>query len=79
MTTYKVVERPGEGLAILVSIYGRQLWAKGKMRVHKSTKCAICEQCVGKFAYRPITNLSNRMNRICIPCIEKSTMNGDNL
>ncbi|KKM06115.1 hypothetical protein LCGC14_1747350 [marine sediment metagenome] len=52
--------------------YGEQLWAVSNLTKKKIGKgCAICSSELGKKAYRPTTNKSNRMDRICIPCIEK--------
>lgn len=46
--------------------YGVQLWTLGRMTKKKVGKpCYLCENKIEKMAYRPITNLSNRMQRIC--------------
>lgn len=43
--------------------FGRQVWEKRKAR--KPHKCVICGGDVGGEGYRPVTNLGNRMDRIC--------------
>jgi len=64
---YTILEFPGEGLMLTSSEYGRQIWAVSKLtRKHNGDKCTVCGQPVGEYAYRPITNLSNRMMRICL-------------
>jgi len=64
---YIIKEVPIEGWLIIDSVhYGRQIWTLSKMtKKHKSDACAICQEIVGDKAYRPITNQSNRMKRIC--------------
>lgn len=46
--------------------YGIQLWSLGRLTKNKQGKaCYLCELPLRGVAYRPITNLSNRMKRIC--------------
>jgi len=48
--------------------YGTQIWTEIKPR--KPHKCTICRADIAmQPCYRPITNRSNRMERICIPCM----------
>ena len=64
---YRIVEHLGELLGIWSRAYGKQLWAEARMtRVHRGDECAICGDSVGGRAYRPSSNLSNRMQRICM-------------
>ena len=52
--------------------YGRQLWAAAKLtKKHKNDKCAVCNGPVGDIAFRPITNASNRMHRICLKHLDE--------
>ncbi len=62
---YTILEVPGPGLMLTRSRFGRQLWALAKLRQHKTSKCAMCDGPLGAEAYRPMTNLGNRMERIC--------------
>jgi hypothetical protein len=53
-------------MCVLNDKYGKQLWAVSKLTCkHKNDKCAVCGEPVGDIAFRPITNASNRMHRIC--------------
>jgi len=64
---YSIIGYPGAGMMLTDHPkYGRQLWVSVKLRVHKNDKCAICDQELGKEAYRPMTNLGNRYARICM-------------
>lgn len=46
--------------------YGTQLWTLGRLtRKKQLKKCYLCGETLGIKAYIPITNLSNRMKRIC--------------
>ncbi len=52
--------------------YGNQMWGVCNLTKKKiGKKCASCKSSLVKKAYRPITNKSNRMDRICIQCIEE--------
>jgi len=64
----KILGFPSEGLMLTYHFkYGQQLWCKSKMTSrHSKNKCLICGDMVGNKAYRPITNKSNRMKRICL-------------
>ena len=70
---YKLIQILSPELVALSSNkYGTQLWGVANLtKKHKDDNCAICNLKVGSKAYRPTTNKSNRMERICIPCIEK--------
>ena len=67
MSDYKIID---EASGIIVTQhwqFGTQVWTLSKMtRKYQNDECAICNIVIGKKAYRPITNLSNRMKRICI-------------
>ena len=73
ITEYKLMDILASELVGLYSEkYGKQLWGVVNLtKKHKDDDCAICELKVGSKAYRPTTNKSNRMDRICIPCIER--------
>lgn len=52
--------------------YGRQLWGLAKLtKKHKGDLCAMCGLSVGTVAFRPSTNKSNRMKRICVRHLTK--------
>ena len=74
MNEYRLNEKPGEGIARIHSIYwGIQLWCLTNTNVRKDHICAFCNRIIKKGkekAYRPITNLGNRMDRICETCLE---------
>lgn len=53
--------------------YHRQIWAGARMTIrHKNDTCILCGKVVGKRALRPITNLSNRMYRICLAHLDEA-------
>lgn len=66
---YKLVRVLSEGLVGLSSEYGWQLWVICKVR--KQHECVGCRKSfsAGSKMYRPLTNLSNRMRRLCGFCI----------
>ena len=72
MIEYKLIQVLSPEIVGLYSDeYGKQLWAVANLtKKHKDDRCPICDLKVGDRAYRPTTNKSNRMKRICIPCIE---------
>jgi len=57
-----------ELIGIIDEKYGKQLWVLIKLR--KPHKCQNCEDNlkIGDYAWRPLTNLSNRMERLCLQC-----------
>lgn len=64
---YEVQGIPSPGVLLISSSeWGVQIWNRARMRTHKTSPCAICGVEVGVEAYRPVTNLSNRMHRICL-------------
>lgn len=67
---YSIAEIPGEGLAVLRSQFGTQIFTRIKLRKLKISLCARCAKQLSTHAYRPITNSDNRMHRICVRCIE---------
>jgi hypothetical protein len=53
----------GKGIVLIASEFGEQMWTECKVKKHK--KCLVTGMdLAGKFAYRPITNSGNRMERI---------------
>lgn len=71
-TVYSYVKRFSPTMVGLSSArYGRQIWLAGKLR--KPAKCYISgtELVSGTVAYRPQTNLSNRMERISVEAINE--------
>jgi hypothetical protein len=63
---YTVIDFPDSGLMLTDSPgRGRQIWSLCKLKSRKDAPCAICGASVGDEAYRPVTNLDNRMDRIC--------------
>jgi len=69
---YRIVFHTSKELIRICSIeYGAQLWALTNQVTRKNHKCGICGKRIhrGKDkAYRPLTNLGNRMDRICLNC-----------
>lgn len=63
---------PSEGLAVLWTLAGQQLWTLVKTR--KPRKCSVCrgEIAIGTGAFRPLTNGNNRYHRIHPGCIPRS-------
>lgn len=72
-TKYKLIKILSPEIVALDSLeYGTQVWAVSNLtKRHKDDNCGICTSKVGDKAYRPATNKSNRMIRICISCIEE--------
>ncbi len=73
MEKYNVKEILSEEIVVLESEnYGVQIWSLSNLtKKHKGSSCHICGKIVGDKAYRPATNLGNRMERICINCIKE--------
>ena len=74
---YKVLKRPGAGLARILGMrYGLQLWSIQKSR--KAAPCRICDDTIeaGGWSYRPLTNGNNRMDRICVKCVDTVSITG---
>jgi hypothetical protein len=67
---YRFAKRLSAALVGLSSQYGVQLWSAITLR--KSKACFVCEIVMprGAPAYRPITNGDNRMDRLCVRCVE---------
>lgn len=58
-----------ELIALNMVRYSKQFWCKCKIREIKT--CKYCKiELKGKSAFRPVTNLGNRMMRICEACME---------
>ncbi len=73
MKKFSILNVMSESLVHLNTIEGNQVWSKSNMTKKKIGKlCWECKEPIGKEAYRPITNKSNRMERICLNCIEKA-------
>jgi hypothetical protein len=71
--TYLIHTRPNKDLAVLYSAaFGTQGWVRVEVtkRIRLTRRCSSCGKRLGKKAFRPLTNKSNRMDRICEPCIE---------
>ena len=69
---YKLTGALNEGVVRLESHqYGTQLWTRGRAR--KDCRCAGCSKNIAKKSDRfaPITNGYNRMERLCIRCVER--------
>lgn len=65
---YKIIKIPGDGLMLISHPkYGEQIWALARLTTkHKNDPCAMCGQSIGVGkAFRPVTNLANRYERIC--------------
>lgn len=69
-TKYIIKKHLAEGLIKIYSVrYGNQLWVLSDQKVRKNHECSICEAQILKGkdrTYRPLSNLENRMDRICI-------------
>lgn len=69
---YRFGKRLSDGLVGLSHVlYGEQLWSLGKIR--KSLR--ECKDCgeplpIGAVAFRPLTNVGNRMERLCVGCVD---------
>lgn len=75
---YKLTLRRSEGLVVTEHPdYGRNLWARA--RVRKSSRCVLCDATtvVKATAYSPITHGLNRMHRICQACVDRYDAQGD--
>ncbi len=68
---YRFKERWSDGIVILFSRYGEQMWTLVKVR--KEHKCAYSNIPIskGSFAWKPVTHGYNRMERICVNAIKK--------
>lgn len=52
--------------------YGQQIWSLARLTKRRlGDACAACNRPVGPKAYRPLTNLGNRMMRICLECAQE--------
>lgn len=63
--------RAEAGMATIKSdAYSNQPWLRGSLR--KPAECKRCRSSLAKgaSAYRPIDNGMNRMDRLCVPCVE---------
>lgn len=67
LNDYHIIAHLAPGLIVTSHWrYGNQLWSLSKMtKKHLGDECVICGQPVGAKAFRPVTNLSNRMMRMC--------------
>lgn len=69
-----VIARADQVLFTRHAVFARQVWMLGRMTKRKrGTPCAQCGGAIGAKAYIPITNLGNRMVRICEQCGEGRT------
>ncbi len=70
---YKVLEHVSEGVKLIQTEFGRQLWVKTNRNLRTPKNCHNCERpLIGMVAYRPVTNASNRMERLCLQCVGDS-------
>ena len=68
--TQAIKEKLDDGsFGVQSSVYGRQLWIFVKVR--QNHRCHICQKLYGPKSpmFRPLTNTSNRMERICDGCM----------
>jgi len=74
---YEIVKYLSAGLIRIFSLtYGAQFWALTNQMVRKNHNCSICGKTIYKgkdWAFRPVTNLGNRMERICLKCGTENT------
>lgn len=70
MNNYRLIARRAEGLVSLNGPCGPQLWGTRKLR--KVRGCASCSERikVGERAFAPFTNALNRMERLCVTCVD---------
>jgi len=72
---YTIVRREKGLLFVRHPKYGQQVWTlstKALTFKYRERGCALCRRRLGfKRAYHPITNMGNRMHRICEGCGEK--------
>lgn len=71
--TYKITVQAA-GLITTVDNSGKlpvQLWSKVRLRRHQTSRCSNCNSVLADWGYRPVTNLRNRMERICLTCAER--------
>jgi RNase P subunit RPR2 len=75
-----VEDRPGDGIArIWVTRKTRELRLFMIARIRKAAYCAKCRRLIGSGtdAYRQMTNGADRMDRLCVACVESvSTLSG---
>lgn len=76
MRHYDWIQTFSDGIEILTGFpHGTQMWAECTIR--KDKQCVLCGCDLKKEkAYRPITNRGNRMERICLECIQKMIERG---
>lgn len=77
MSSYMFVHRLGKMPVLEHFAYGVQIWTQIKTR--KVHRCAICRQQhqAGAEMFRPITNGTNRWERICPGCMHRLTGDSD--
>jgi hypothetical protein len=69
---YRFGKRLNDGLVGLTHpTYGEQLWVAGAVR-KRGKECQDCKKMIpaGAMAYRPLTNGYNRMERLCVECVD---------
>ena len=77
MSAYVKVGRLDDDMPVLEHLaFGVQIWVKVKTR--KEHRCAICGpiHAVGTTMFRPITNGTNRWERICLSCMSEVVERG---
>jgi len=72
---YKILEYPSDELMLIDHPrWGKQLWMLANLtKKYQARTCILCGEALGKKAYRPLTNLGNRMERICLNHKPEST------
>ena len=73
MKKFNILNIMSKDLVVLDTNYSNQVWSKSNITKKKiGQPCWECRRPIGKEAYRPTTNKSNRMERICLNCIERA-------
>ena len=71
---FRITEVPSGEIVLAMGRYGRNVWTLSKItkRLRKDRPCAVCGCPLDPMAYRPITNGNDRMDRICVKCVEEA-------
>lgn len=73
---YRIIQREAGSISTRHATHGDQVWTKGQITYkRKRTKCAMCGLEIGARhtqGYRPLTNKTNRTDRICVTCAEQT-------
>jgi len=73
MSSYTLVDRLGKMPVLEHYLYGPQIWTQ--ITTRKDHRCAICriDYGAGDGMFSPVTNATNRMERICPACMRTLT------